>query len=275
MRLSIAFSPCPNDTFIFDALINNKIDRGGIDFTVALEDVETLNKNAKEGRYDISKISFGAYPLVYQKYNLLNSGSALGKGVGPLLIAAKAEELSNVENNIVAIPGEHTTAHFLFSAAFPLAKQKIFLRYDEIEDFVLNGNGMGVIIHENRFTYQQKGLVKLMDLGDYWEKKTQKLIPLGGIVMRRSFDMALKKKVDQLIRNSIEYAFKNSTGLNAYIRDHALEMDDETMKKHIDLYVNEYSLNLGADGKSAIKSMMNYLEFAKEDVDSGTSFFYD
>ncbi len=258
MKLSLGFSPCPNDTFIFDALVNNKIDTAGITFDAVLEDVETLNQWALEGRLDITKLSYGVLPLVLDKYILLNSGSALGRGVGPILIRNSKLEIRNkeVEDSTIAIPGEHTTAHLLFSLAYPNAKNKIFLRYDKIEDFVLVGSGLGVIIHENRFTYEQKGLKKIIDLGDYWEKETGNPIPLGGIVIRRTIDPALQKKVEVLIKKSIEYAFSNYPELNDYIRNHSQEMSEDVMRKHIDLYVNNYSLDLGEEGKAAVQKLL-------------------
>ena len=257
MHLSIGFSPCPNDTFIFDALINKKIDTEGFEFDAILEDVQTLNKWALDNKLMITKLSYGVLPLVLDNYILLNSGSALGKGVGPLLISNKEEEIMNVGSTAIAIPGEHTTAHLLFSLAYPDANNKIFLRYDEIENFVLENKGLGVIIHENRFTYRQKGLFKITDLGDYWEKITGNPIPLGGIVVKRNIDAAIQQKIDRLIKKSIEYAFSNYPELNDYIRDHSQEMSEEVMRKHIDLYVNEYSLNLGDVGKNAVRKMID------------------
>ena len=257
MRLTIGFSPCPNDTFIFDALINKKIDTEGFEFDAILEDVQTLNKWALDNKLMITKLSYGVLPLVLDNYILLNSGSALGKGVGPLLISNKEEEIMNVGSTAIAIPGEHTTAHLLFSLAYPDANNKIFLRYDEIENFVLENKGLGVIIHENRFTYRQKGLFKITDLGDYWEKITGNPIPLGGIVVKRNIDAAIQQKIDRLIKKSIEYAFSNYPELNDYIRDHSQEMSEEVMRKHINLYVNEYSLNLGDIGKNAVRKMID------------------
>ena len=256
MNITIGFSPCPNDTFIFDALINNKIDTEGLKFEAVLEDVETLNKWALNGKLAVTKLSYAVFPLVLNNYILLNSGSALGKGVGPLLISNKEQGISNVEVNTIAIPGEHTTAHLLFSLAYPNAKNKFFLRYDEIENFVLEGKGLGVIIHENRFTYQDKGLFKITDLGDYWEKITGNPIPLGGIVAKRSMDTAIQQKIDRLIKKSIQYAFGNYPQLNDYIRHHSQEMSEDVMRKHIDLYVNDYSIDLGDAGKNAVKKMI-------------------
>lgn len=258
MNLTLGFSPCPNDTFIFDALVNNKIDTGGLTFDVVLEDVETLNEWALAGKLDITKLSYGVLPLVHERYVVLNSGSALGKGVGPLLISNKEQEIMNVKENTIAIPGEHTTAHLLFSLAYPDAKNKIFLRYDEIENFVLEGKGLGVIIHENRFTYADKGLHKITDLGDYWEKETGNSIPLGGIVIRRSVDANIARQVDSLIKKSIEYAYHNHYDeLADYVKDHSQEMIEAVMRKHINLYVNNHSLDLGATGKNAVIKLLD------------------
>jgi 1,4-dihydroxy-6-naphthoate synthase len=272
LKLSIGFSPCPNDTFIFDALVNNKIDTGDLQFGPVLEDVETLNRWAIEGKLDITKLSYGVLPLVLDRYVLLNSGSALGTGVGPLLISNRQWAMGNgkekvgssklvvgseeVNNSTIAIPGEHTTAHLLFSLAYPDAKNKIFLRYDQIEDFVLSRKGLGVIIHENRFTYSEKGLHKITDLGDYWEKQTGGPIPLGGIVIKKHLDAGLQEKINSLIGKSIEYAYSNYPQLNDYIRRHSQEMSEEVMRKHIDLYVNNYSIDLGEEGRAAVKKLL-------------------
>ena len=260
MKITLGFSPCPNDTFIFDALVNKKIDTGNFEFDSVLEDVQTLNQWAIEGRLAITKLSYGVLPLVLDKYIVLNSGSALGKGVGPLLISNLELGIRNVADFVIAIPGENTTAHLLFSLAFPNAKNKIFLRYDKIEDFVLNNKGLGVIIHENRFTYEQKGLKKIIDLGDYWEQKTANPIPLGGIVINRNIDTVVQKQIDGLIKKSIEYAFAKYPELNDYIRKHSQEMSEAVMRKHIDLYVNNYSINLGEDGRAAIEKLLSVYE---------------
>ena len=256
-KFTLGFSPCPNDTFIFDALVNKKIDTGGLEFDVVLEDVQTLNNWAKEGKLDITKLSYGVLPLVLDKYIVLNSGSALGRGVGPLLISNDECRMTNVEDCLIAIPGENTTAHLLFSLAYPKATNKVFLRFDEIEDFVLAGKGLGVIIHENRFTYESKGLKKIIDLGDYWEKETGSAIPLGGIVINRSIDNSLQLKIDSLIRKSIEYAFSKYPELNDYIIIHSQEMSEEVMRKHIDLYVNDYSIDLKEEGRSAVQKLLH------------------
>ena len=257
MRFTLGFSPCPNDTFIFDALVNKKIDTEGLDFEVFLEDVQTLNQWAMEGRLDISKISYGVLPLIVNQYRLLEAGGALGKGVGPLLISRHPQPLTAVNTSTIAIPGRQTTAHLLFSLAFPEALQKEFMVFSEIEDAVLSSKvDCGVIIHENRFTYQQKGLSKLVDLGEFWEKETGAPIPLGGIVLRESLDLALSKKINALIRKSLEYAFSHYPVLSDYVKVHAQEMEENVMRQHIDLYVNNYSLSLGEDGKKAIQTLM-------------------
>ncbi len=257
MRFTLGFSPCPNDTFIFDALVNNKIDTGGVTFDVVLEDVETLNEWALAGKLDITKLSYGVLPLVLENYIVLNSGSALGKGVGPLLIKNSKVKSQNIEEHLIAIPGEHTTAHLLFSLAYPNAKNKIFLRYNEIESFVLEGKGLGVIIHENRFTYADKGLHKITDLGDYWEKETGHSIPLGGIVIRRSVDPLMARQVDNLIKKSIEYAYEHHYDeLADYVKNHSQEMSETVMRKHINLYVNDHSIDLGTAGKDAVMKLL-------------------
>ena len=256
MKFTLGFSPCPNDTFIFDALVNKKIDTGNYDFDVVLEDVQTLNQWAINKKLDITKLSYGVLPLVLDNYAVLNSGSALGRGVGPLLITKDAITSTEIDNYTIAIPGEQTTAHLLFSLAYPTAKRKLFLRYDEIENFVAQGKGLGVIIHENRFTYQDKGLKKIMDLGNFWEKATGSAIPLGGIVIKRKIATNLQKEINTLIKKSIEYAFKNYASLNDYIRNNAQEMSEAVIRKHIDLYVNKFSLNLGREGKISIKKLL-------------------
>ena len=256
MKLTLGFSPCPNDTFIFDALVNKKIDTEGLEFEVALEDVQTLNEWAAAGKLDISKISYGALPLVTNSYVVLDSGGALGKGVGPLLITNRKEYQGKdqVNNALIAIPGQNTTAHLLFSLAYPEAQKKEFMIFSQIEEAVITGSAdMGVIIHENRFTYQQKGLKKIVDLGNFWETKTGFPIPLGGIVAKRNISPTLLEKIDRLIEKSVDHAFATYPEISDYVECHAQEMDKHVMKQHIDLYVNEFSKNLGSEGKKAIQ----------------------
>ncbi|MBL7742523.1 MAG: 1,4-dihydroxy-6-naphthoate synthase [Chitinophagaceae bacterium] len=260
MKLSLGFSPCPNDTFIFDALVNKKIDTEGLEFEAVLEDVETLNQWALQGKLDITKLSFPAFFQSLEKYVLLNAGSALGKGVGPLLISNKEQGKMNdevdVNDAMIALPGVNTTANLLFSFAFPKAVNKKFLIFSAIEDAVVNGEtDMGVIIHENRFTYRQKGLHKVVDLGEYWEQQMQVPIPLGGIAIGRSIDRPASLKVDRLIRKSLEYAFTNYPVIADYVKLHSQTMSEDVMRQHIDLYVNNYSLELGDEGKKAIEAL--------------------
>ena len=262
MKLILGYSPCPNDTFIFDALINKRIDTEGFKFDAVLEDVETLNQWAFKGKLDISKLSYPAFFQNLDKYVLLNSGAALGKGVGPILISRNAERQTSIpiaigiKDQTIALPGENTTANLLFSFAYPAANNKVFMRFDKIEDAVLSGKtDVGVIIHENRFTYQQKGLNKVTDLGEYWEEKMNSPIPLGGIAIRRSIDKTISLQVDKLIRKSIEFAFINYPVISDYVKQHSQEMDEEVMRKHIELYVNDFSVDLGNEGKKAIETL--------------------
>ena len=258
MKLSIGFSPCPNDTFIFDALVNKKIDTGDLEFDVILEDVETLNRMALQEKLDISKISYGVLPRVIPNYRVLDAGGALGKGVGPILVSAKPIETADVPNLSIALPGINTTAHMLFNLAFPQAMKKVYMKFSDIENAVLSGEvNLGVLIHENRFTYEQKGLHKVIDLGEYWEYNTECPIPLGGIVMHRQYDIQLMKVVDNLIRESLQCSRKQYPVLSDYVKQHSQEMKEDVMRKHIDLYVNEYSLALGADGRAAVWQLLD------------------
>lgn len=261
MKLSLGFSPCPNDTFIFDALIHHKIDTEGLEFDVFFHDVETLNQKAFRGMLDITKLSFHAFAYVTATYGLLDAGSALGFGVGPLLIAkdpalvekvlAKQVDPAMVR---VGIPGTYTTANFLLGLAFPELANKQELVFSGIEPALLNGSiDLGLIIHENRFTYQEKGLLKVMDLGDFWEGETGTAIPLGGIVAQRSLGPAVTQKINRVIRRSVDYAFEHPRSGIDFIRYHAQEMEEAVMYKHIELYVNWFSVDLGREGRDAVR----------------------
>ncbi|HQX95825.1 MAG: 1,4-dihydroxy-6-naphthoate synthase [Chitinophagaceae bacterium] len=277
MKLSLGFSPCPNDTFIFDALVNNKIDTEGLEFNVYLEDVETLNKWALEGKLDITKLSFPAFFRSMENYLLLNTGSALGKGVGPLLISDSPNEFSteDINQSSIALPGLHTTANLLFSFAYPDAIDKTFILFSEIENALINKEtDLGVIIHENRFTYQQKGLHKIKDLGEYWEEKMESPIPLGGIAINQSIKRSTAIKVDQLIRKSLDFAFANYPAITDYVKQHSQTMSEDVMRKHIDLYVNNYSLDLGEEGKLAIENLYQvFQEINNEESEEEESLF--
>jgi len=256
MKLTLGFSPCPNDTFIFDALVNKKIDSEGLDFDVVLEDVQTLNEWASQGRLDVSKLSFPAFFINNDRYSILSAGGALGKGVGPLLIAKTLVSLPDVQHCRIAIPGENTTANFLLDFALPQAQNKIPILFSDIENAVVRGSvDLGVIIHENRFTYEKKGLIKVLDLGEFWEQKTGLPIPLGCIAIKRSLGKDLQMQVDGLIKKSLEYAFEQYPLLPPYVKEHAQSMDEEVMRKHIELYVNRFSLTPGEEGNNAIEKL--------------------
>jgi len=265
MKLTLGFSPCPNDTFIFDALIHHKIDTEGLTFEVSFDDVETLNQKAFRGELAITKLSFHAFAHVIDQYALLDAGSALGFGVGPLLIC-KQENLDRIKSELrtencqlrIGIPGKYTTANFLLNIAYPQLTHKREMIFNEIENSLIEDKiDIGLIIHENRFTYEEKGLAKILDLGNYWEQLTNCPIPLGGIVINRKLDLTIQQKVDRLIRKSIEYAFANPKSGLQFIRSHAQEMKEEVMYKHIELYVNAYSINLGKEGKNAINTLFS------------------
>ena len=255
MKLTLGFSPCPNDTFIFDALIHHKIDTEGLEFEVFYDDVETLNQKAFRGELDVTKLSYHAFAYVANQYVLLDSGSALGFGVGPMLISKFEYSISDINNAKykIGIPGKYTTANFLIGLALPEATNKQEMIFSEIEDALLDEKiDVGLIIHENRFTYQNKGLKKIIDLGDYWEKQTSCAIPLGGIVANRKLPLDVQHKLNRVLRKSVEFAFANPKSGLEFIRSHAQEMSEEVMYKHIDLYVNKYSVDLGEEGRKAI-----------------------
>lgn len=259
---TIAFSPCPNDTFIFDAMVHQKIDTKGLSFKYVLEDVETLNQWALAGKHDISKISYAVLPELVASYSLLLSGSALGKGVGPLLLTAQPlPENTDISQFLsqarIAIPGLHTTANFLLSAAYPDAQNKEVVLFSDIEQAVLEGRyDVGLVIHESRFTYQERGLFCLQDMGQWWEQNTQMPIPLGGIVLKKSISSEDAQLISQLIQESITYAWHNYPELGTFVSEHAQEMSEEVMRKHINLYVNKNSINIDEEGRGAIRAML-------------------
>lgn len=258
MNFSLGFSPCPNDCFIFDALVHKKIDTHGIDFTVVMEDVEALNNKAFKQELDVTKLSYHAFIYLTQNYALLNSGSALGFNCGPLLVKDSKNELKDINSASIAIPGKYTTANFLLSLAFPNAKNKKELLFSDIEEAVLSHQvDAGLLIHENRFTYEEKGLEKIIDLGEFWDSLIHAPIPLGGIVVKKSIDTKLQKTIDGLIKQSVEFAFANPESCMDFVKQHAQEMSEEVMKKHIALYVNDFSLDLGTIGKNAIQLLFN------------------
>jgi len=257
--IKLGFSPCPNDTFIFDALINKKIDTEGIDFICDAEDIEQLNQRAFDEDLDMTKVSFHAFLHIAEKYQLLDAGSALGTNCGPLLISKKNYSDSEINELSIAIPGKYTTAALLLNYAYPEAKNVHEIIFNKIENKILKDIvDAGVIIHETRFTYLEKGLVKLADLGEVWEQKTGFPIPLGGIVVRRDMPDPLKSKLSRILKASVDFAFQNPESSKDFIREHSVEIDDEVINKHIALYVNEFSKSLGSKGRDAINFLFEY-----------------
>lgn len=255
MKLSLAFSPCPNDCFMFDAIVHRRIDLEGLEFAVTLADIEALNEAAFAQAVDVTKLSFHAYAYCADRYVLLDAGSALGRNCGPLLISTRPLAFDEVAAGglRIAIPGVYTTANFLCGLAFPRATAKTPMLFSDIEGAVLAGRvDAGVIIHENRFTYESRGLRKVVDLGEWWERETGAAIPLGGIVVRRSLPDAVKARLNAVMRRSVEYAFAHPEASRDYVRAHAQEMSEDVMRQHIELYVNDYSLDLGAEGRRAV-----------------------
>jgi 1,4-dihydroxy-6-naphthoate synthase len=276
---TLGFSPCPNDCFIFDAMIHGKIDTEGLSFQPVISDVEDLNQRAFKGELDITKISYHAYAYINKEYALLHAGSALGNNCGPLLISKKDYSSMNEINNLdlssfkIAIPGKFTTANLLMGLYAPDAKNKVELVFSAIEDSILNGDvDAGVIIHENRFTYQQKGLYKIIDLGEFWETLTSCPIPLGAITMKRNIADEEKEKINRVLRRSVEFAFANPESSMEFVKEHSQTMSEDVMKKHIDLYVNKYSIDLGETGKNAVRVLYqkaqeaNIIPELKEDI---------
>jgi len=260
MKLSLGFSPCPNDCFIFDAIVNRRIDLEGLEFAVHLADVEELNAAALAGQAQITKLSYHAYAFCADRYVLLDAGSALGRNCGPLLISKRAISRDEVAAGglRIAIPGRYTTANFLLGLAFPRAQRKTELLFSAIEGALLNGEfDAGLIIHENRFTYEAKGLEKIVDLGEFWESETGAPIPLGGIVVSRALPDEVNRAVNRVVRRSVEYAFAHRDASLPFVRRHAQEMSEEVMYRHIDLYVNEFSVDLGVEGRRAVEVLFD------------------
>ncbi|MDD4108278.1 MAG: 1,4-dihydroxy-6-naphthoate synthase [Prolixibacteraceae bacterium] len=254
MKLTLGFSTCPNDTYIFDAIIHNKVDTGNLEFEVIMADVEELNRRIMDGVIDISKLSYHAYAYAADKYRLLTSGSALGRKNGPLLISKRKVYPDEIKYLKIAIPGKYTTANLLFSIEFPDAAQKKEYLFSDIEEAILEEEAdAGVIIHENRFTYQNKGLKKVMDLGENWEVKTGYPIPLGGIAVNRKIEKSIQEKINKVLKESIKFALKNPESPYSFVKENARELEDEVLEKHINLYVNDFTVDLGDAGKEAIQ----------------------
>jgi 1,4-dihydroxy-6-naphthoate synthase len=256
MKLSLGFSPCPNDTFIFDAMVHGRIDTEGLGFDYFLADVEELNRRAFEGKVHITKMSYHAYAYASANYLILDSGSAIGRRNGPLLISKKEISPSELSNSRIAIPGKYTTANLLFSIAWPDATDKKEYLFSEIENALLNDEvDAGLIIHETRFTYFKKGLRMIEDMGEFWEKVTNLPIPLGAIVINRSVEEEIALKVNRIIKRSLEYAYRDSMASFDFVAGNAREMDSDVMNNHIKLYVNEFTADLGQEGRQAVESL--------------------
>jgi 1,4-dihydroxy-6-naphthoate synthase len=245
---------------MFDAIVNRRIDLEGLEFDVRLADVEALNSAAFGGDVDVTKLSYHAYAYCAGDYVLLDAGSALGRNCGPLLISKRPITPGEVAAGglRIAIPGKYTTANFLMGLAFPAAQDKTPLVFSAIESALLDDEfDAGLIIHENRFTYEAKGLKKIVDLGEFWEGETGAPIPLGGIVVRRALPDAVKQAVNRVLRRSVEYAFANRSASLPYVRAHAQEMSEDVMYRHIDLYVNDFSVSLGPEGRRAVELLFD------------------
>ncbi len=256
--LSLGFSPCPNDTFIFHALLHGGVDAGDSRWEPRLEDVETLNRLARDGALDVTKVSYGAVPHLLDEYALLRSGGALGRGCGPLLVAHPGRTLESLRGGRVAIPGRLTTANLLLRLALPDLADGEEVLYSEIMPRVAARSiDAGLIIHESRFTYQDHGLVALLDLGEWWERTTGTAIPLGAIVARRSLGRERIEEIEARIRASVEHAFAHPAAPLEYMREHAQEMDESVMRSHVELYVNEFSRDLGPEGESAVRELLS------------------
>ncbi len=256
MKLTLGFSPCPNDTFIFDAMVHGKIDTEGLEFKYYMADIEELNRKAFTGEPDLTKISSFAYAFAAGDYMIMDSGSALGFKNGPLLVSRGDIDPVSLATASIAIPGKYTTANMLFSIAWPEVVNKTEYLFSEIEDAVLRGEAdAGLIIHESRFTYRKKGLQKIADMGEFWEKLTGLPVPLGLIVINRRIPPETALAVNRIIHRSIEFAFKNPCSSQEFVSENAREMEEDVMRRHIELYVNNYSVNLGQEGRKAITEL--------------------
>ena len=268
MTLTLGASPCPNDCFIIDAIVHRRIDLEGLEFDVRLDDVEALNRAAFAGQLDVTKLSYHAFAFCADRFVALNAGSALGRNCGPLLISRRQIDPEEVSGGglAIAIPGKYTTANFLLGFAFPAAVNRTEMVFSDIEGAVLSGAvDAGVIIHENRFTYAAKGLRKIIDLGEHWEQQTGFPIPLGGIVAKRALPSEVIARVDRIFRRSVEFAFAHPDASLPFVREHAQEMSEQVMRQHIDLYVNEYSIDLGPDGRRAVNLLLERVAASNED----------
>jgi 1,4-dihydroxy-6-naphthoate synthase len=258
-KISLGYSSCPNDTFIFYALAHKKL-KTDVEFSQILRDVETLNKMAFHNELDVTKASFHAFGFIRDDYCLLHSGSALGRGCGPLIVAKKKIQYAKLPQKRIAIPGKMTTAYLLLQLFNPEIKNIVEMPFDRIMNAVSLGTvDAGLIIHESRFTYPSYNLVKLVDLGEWWEEETGLPIPLGGIFAKRKLGAAAISKIDSLIKKSIEYAYRNPDEAREYIKNNSQELEDDVIDRHIELYVNDYTLEIG-DGVAAVEKLLRRAE---------------
>jgi 1,4-dihydroxy-6-naphthoate synthase len=256
-RLSLGFSPCPNDTFIFDALVHGRVSSPGLSFSERLEDVETLNTLALSSVLDVSKVSYHLMGRILKDYLLLRSGGALGRGCGPLLVAREGLDPGRLGGRKIALPGRYTTAALLLRLFDPSLADFVYLPFDKIMPAVADGSvAAGVIIHESRFTFAGYGLTKVVDLGEWWEKETGNPIPLGGIAARRDLGRETLLALERGIAQSVACAFADPAQARPYIRAHSQEMSDEVCDAHISLYVNDFSRGLGAEGEAAVRLLL-------------------
>ncbi|MBT8196435.1 MAG: 1,4-dihydroxy-6-naphthoate synthase [Bacteroidia bacterium] len=259
MTYKLAFTTCPNDTFSFDAMVNHRLIDNGLDWDLQMHDIEQLNEKAIQTEFDVVKISVALYPFIQDDYQILTAGAALGFGCGPLVIAKEQFEKADLKNKSVLLPGKYTTAHLLFSIFAPEVRNKSFKVFSEIQNDVVSGEvNAGVIIHENRFTYKDIGLHCLQDLGNYWEEKTKLPIPLGCIAVKRSLSDDEKQLINNRLSKSVSMALKNPDLSKAYVSKYAQEMDEDVQRQHIELYVNDFSIDLGERGKEAVLTLLNY-----------------
>ncbi len=261
--ISLGISTCPNDTFIFDAWINGKLDKNEFRLRCYLEDVSTLNRMASKGKLDVVKVSFYAYGMLMDKYTLLNAGGALGRGCGPMLVAKSKEIIGKTGDPdfTVAVPGRWTTANLLLCLYRPEIRNRVFMKFDRIMPAVACGDvDAGVVIHEGRFTLESYGLSVVEDLGDWWERTTGKPVPLGAIVAKRSLGGDKISAIESTIRKSLQAAFDDPDSPFEFMKKHAGEMEPEVIRKHVELYVNRYSLDYGTDGMDAINQLMECAE---------------
>jgi len=257
--IELAYSPCPNDTYIFAALTNGLL-AGAPPVNVVLLDIDELNESAARARYPLTKVSYGAIPYLMRDYYLLRSGGALGRGCGPLVVARRERvpTWESLDDPLVAIPGERTTAFLLLQLALGRRPRTRIMRFDRIVEAVASGEvDAGLIIHESRFTYQRSGLHELLDLGAWWERTTGQPIPLGAILARRDMSRERALAIDAAVRSSLAFARRDESTIMPYVREHAFEMDETVMRAHIDLYVNDYSVDVGDDGVAAVESLFS------------------